>query len=181
MPYTPADFFVFLSLQLKCAYLIPTKAPLPEEAVFNQNKAAVLRQRATKNARSPSAIEMKTASRGGRRGSVATPLMKICRRRRCGVATYPAQRWIGATCRGHPCRRLPAPPRCHHRGGRRRPGTTRMWARTRDKQFALPERTSGRSVLAWRPAGWAPPSRREPHPAKLTPPRRSEERPALVR
>jgi hypothetical protein len=29
--------------------------------------------------------------------------------------------------------------------------------------------TSGRSTLAWRPAGWVPPSRRDPHPAKSTP------------
>jgi hypothetical protein len=43
---------------LKCAYLIPTKAPLPEEVIFNQNKATVLRRHATKNARSPSAIKM---------------------------------------------------------------------------------------------------------------------------
>jgi hypothetical protein len=82
---------------------------------------------------------------------------------------YPARRWTGATCRGRPRHRLPAPPKCHHRGSRRRPRTTRMWDRARDKQLTLPERTSGRSALAWRPAGRAPPSRREPRPAKLTP------------
>jgi hypothetical protein len=27
-------------LQLKCAHLVPTKAPLPEEAIFNQKQAA---------------------------------------------------------------------------------------------------------------------------------------------
>jgi hypothetical protein len=27
---------VFLLLQLKCAHLVPAKAPLPEEAIFNQ-------------------------------------------------------------------------------------------------------------------------------------------------
>jgi hypothetical protein len=32
-----------LLLQLKCTHLIPAKAPLPEEAIFNQNKAAVER------------------------------------------------------------------------------------------------------------------------------------------
>jgi hypothetical protein len=34
-----------LSLQLKCAHLVPAKAPLPEEAIFNRNKAAAERQR----------------------------------------------------------------------------------------------------------------------------------------
>jgi hypothetical protein len=29
------DLGVFLSLQLKCAHLVPAKAPLPEEAIFN--------------------------------------------------------------------------------------------------------------------------------------------------
>jgi hypothetical protein len=33
-------------LELKCAYLIPAKAPLPEEAIFNRNKAAAERRRA---------------------------------------------------------------------------------------------------------------------------------------
>jgi hypothetical protein len=30
------DVGVFLSLQLKSAHLVPAKAPLPEEAIFNQ-------------------------------------------------------------------------------------------------------------------------------------------------
>jgi hypothetical protein len=47
---------------------------------------------------------------------------------------------------------------------------TRMWARACDKQLSLPVGTSGRSALVWRPARRAPPSRREPRPAKLTPP-----------
>jgi hypothetical protein len=33
-------------LQLKCAHLVPAKAPLPEEAIFNRNKAAAERRRA---------------------------------------------------------------------------------------------------------------------------------------
>jgi hypothetical protein len=32
----------------------------------------------------------------------------------------PARRWTGATCRGRPRCRLPAPPKCRHRGGRAR-------------------------------------------------------------
>jgi hypothetical protein len=39
-----------LSSQLKCTHLVPAKAPLPEEAIFNRNKAAVERQRAASKA-----------------------------------------------------------------------------------------------------------------------------------
>jgi hypothetical protein len=54
-----------------------------------------------------------------------------------------------------------------------------MCGRARDKQLALSKRTSGRSVLVWRPAGQAPPGRRVPRPAKLSPRggRRSGRRP----
>jgi hypothetical protein len=45
---------------------------------------------------------------------------------------------------------------------------TRMWAQARDKQLALSLRTSG-FALVWRPAGRAPPRRRESRPAKPTP------------
>jgi hypothetical protein len=31
------DLGAFLSWKLKCAHLVPAKAPLPEEAIFNQN------------------------------------------------------------------------------------------------------------------------------------------------
>jgi hypothetical protein len=41
------DPSVFLSLQLRCAHLVPAKAPLPEEANFNRNKAAAERRHAT--------------------------------------------------------------------------------------------------------------------------------------
>jgi uncharacterized low-complexity protein len=37
-------------LQLKCAYLVPAKAPLPEEAIFNRNKDAVERRCASRKA-----------------------------------------------------------------------------------------------------------------------------------
>jgi hypothetical protein len=68
------DPSVFLLLQLKCAHLVPAKAPLPEEAIFNRNKAAAEKQRAArkaqhKNARSPNAIGMTTTLRSGRRGA----------------------------------------------------------------------------------------------------------------
>jgi hypothetical protein len=95
--------------------------------------------------------------------------MKTRRLSHRGAATLPVRRSTGAKCRGRPRRRLPTTPKCRRRDSHRRPRATRLWARARDKLLALPERTSGRSALAWRPAKWVPPSRREPHPAKLTP------------
>jgi hypothetical protein len=95
--------------------------------------------------------------------------MKTCHLSRCGAATSPVRWLTGATCRGRPRRRLPARPKCRHHGGHRQPRATSMWGRARDKQLALPERTSGRSALVWRPAGRAPPGRRVPRLAKSTP------------
>jgi hypothetical protein len=68
------DLGAFLSRQLKCAHLVPTKAPLPEEAIFNQNqprrRRGTLRvKRSIRNATSSSAIATMTATRGGRRGA----------------------------------------------------------------------------------------------------------------
>jgi hypothetical protein len=151
----------FLSFAVKVCPLVPAKAPLPEEVIFNRNHAAAEKRRAArktqhKNARSPSVIETRTASRGRRRGSVASPLMKIHRWSRRGVATLPARRWIGVRCRGRPCRRLLAPQKCRHHDGRRWPRAIRMWARARDKQLALPEKISEPSVPARSPAGRAP-------------------------
>jgi hypothetical protein len=37
-----------LSLQLLCAYLLPAKAPLPEEVIFNRNKEAAERRHAVR-------------------------------------------------------------------------------------------------------------------------------------
>jgi hypothetical protein len=42
------DLGVFLSSQLKCAHVAPAKAPFPEEAIFNQNKAATEKRRAAR-------------------------------------------------------------------------------------------------------------------------------------
>jgi hypothetical protein len=44
------DLGVFLSLQLKCAHLVPAKAPLPEEAIFNQKQAAAEKRRTARKA-----------------------------------------------------------------------------------------------------------------------------------
>jgi hypothetical protein len=45
-----ANLGVFLSLQLKCAHLVSAKAPLPEEAIFNQKKSAAEERRAARKA-----------------------------------------------------------------------------------------------------------------------------------
>jgi hypothetical protein len=37
-------------LQLKCTHLIPAKVPLPEEVIFNRNKAAAERRRGARKA-----------------------------------------------------------------------------------------------------------------------------------
>jgi hypothetical protein len=47
---SPANLCSFLLSQLKCAHLVPAKAPLPEEAIFNQNQAAVEKRRAARKA-----------------------------------------------------------------------------------------------------------------------------------
>jgi hypothetical protein len=44
------DLGVFLSSHLKCAHLVPAKALLPEEVIFNQNQAAVEKRCATRKA-----------------------------------------------------------------------------------------------------------------------------------
>jgi hypothetical protein len=45
------DLDAFLLLQLKCAHLVPAKVPLPEEAIFNQNRAAAEKRRAARKTR----------------------------------------------------------------------------------------------------------------------------------
>jgi hypothetical protein len=41
---------VFLSLQLKCAHLVPAKPPLPEEVIYNQKQTAAKKRRAARKA-----------------------------------------------------------------------------------------------------------------------------------
>jgi hypothetical protein len=45
-----AESSIPLFLQLRCAHLVPAKAPLQEEAIFNRNKAAAERRRAARKA-----------------------------------------------------------------------------------------------------------------------------------
>jgi hypothetical protein len=44
------DLGALLLWQLKCAHLVPAKAPLPEEVIFNQNQAAKEKRRAARKA-----------------------------------------------------------------------------------------------------------------------------------
>jgi hypothetical protein len=89
------------------------------------------------------------------------------------------RRSTGATCQGHPRHCLLAALKCRHCASRRRSCVTRPWARACVRRLSPPEKTSGRSALVWRPAGRAPPSRRDPRPAKpiLRESRRSGQRP----
>jgi hypothetical protein len=45
-----SDLGASLLWQLKCAHLVPAKAPVPEEAIFNQNQAAIEKSRAARKA-----------------------------------------------------------------------------------------------------------------------------------
>jgi hypothetical protein len=45
-----ANLHAFLLSKLKCAHLVPAKAPFPEEAIFNQNKAVTEKRRAARKA-----------------------------------------------------------------------------------------------------------------------------------
>jgi hypothetical protein len=157
--------------QLKCAHLIPAKAPLPEERSstrtrLRQRRGALRVRRNIRNARSPSAIATTTATRGGKRGSRASPPTRTHRPSRRGVAMSPAPRSTGATCRGRHRRRRPVALKCRRRGGRERMGATRLWARAHVRRLPLPEWASGPSAPVRRPAGWALPSRRDLRPVK---------------
>jgi hypothetical protein len=44
------ESFVPLFLQLRCVHLVPAKAPLPDEAIFNWNKAAAERRHVARKA-----------------------------------------------------------------------------------------------------------------------------------
>jgi hypothetical protein len=123
-------------------------------------------RRNIRNARSPSVIVMTIATRSGRRGSRASPPMRIRRLSRRGAAMSPAPRSTGATCWGRPHRRRPVALKCRHRAGRERRGTTRLWARAHVRRLPLSEWASGLSAPVRRPAGRALPSCKDLRPVK---------------
>jgi hypothetical protein len=97
---------------------------------------------------------------------LVSPPMKTRRPSRRGAEMSPARRSTRATCRGRPRHRLLATLKCRRHASRRGPCATRPWARARVRRLASPEKTSVRSTLVWRPVGRAPPSRKDPRPAK---------------
>jgi hypothetical protein len=133
-----------------------------------------LARRSTRSARLPSTVVTTTASRGRRWGSWVSPPMKTRHSNHRGAATLPARRSTRATCRDRPRHHLPTAEKCRRRDNRRWLRVTRLRARACVKQLAPPKRTNRRSTLAWRPAGRAPLSRRDPHLAKSTPAREGQ-------
>jgi hypothetical protein len=168
------DLDVFLSRQLKCALLVPAKAPLPEEAIFNQNQAqrkrGALRIRPSiRSARSPGAIATTTATRGGRRGSRASPPMRIHRPSRRGAVTSPTPRSTGSTCRGRPRLHRSVALNCRRRAGRGRRGVTRLWARAHIRWLLLPVWACGQPAPVRAPPERALPSCRDLRPVRSIP------------
>jgi hypothetical protein len=148
---SPANLRAFLSLYLKCAHLVPAKTPLPEEAIFNQNKAATEKRHAARKAQHKKRQIAKRDHNDNRNkrqkaGGLASPPMNTCRLSRRGAEMSPVRRSTRATCRGRPRRRLPAALKCHRRASHRRLGATRPWARSRVRRLPPSERTSGRSA-----------------------------------
>jgi hypothetical protein len=118
---------------LKCAYLVPAKASLPEEAIFNRNKSAVEKRRAAR----------KTQHKKRHIGKRDRNDNRIKRRKagELGVSSdedpSPEPSWNDdvasaavdwSDMSGRPRRRLPAAPKCRHRDHHRRLRATRLWA-----------------------------------------------------
>jgi hypothetical protein len=149
------------------------KAPLPEEAIFNKNKAAAERRRAVRKAQHKER-EIAKSNRNDDR-------IKRQKAVECGVSSNddpsPEPSWSGdvpsaavdwSDMSGSSSS---SPPRAIEVSSSRRPQTTAHDKKVgSSSQPALPERTSGWSALVWCQEERAPPSRRKSCPAKLTPP-----------
>jgi hypothetical protein len=111
---TLTESSVFSSLQLRCAHLVPAKAPLPEEAFFNQNKEATERWRAVRKVQHKKREITKRDWNDNR--------IKRRKARECYVSSNedpsPEPSWSGdvaiaavdwSDCWGRPPRRLPVP------------------------------------------------------------------------
>jgi hypothetical protein len=155
-----------LSLQSKCAHLVPAKVPLPEEAIFNHNQAAAEKKHAVRKAQHKKCQIAKRDSNDNR-----TKRQKAGER---GVSSdedpSPEPSWSGdvasaavdwSNMSGSSSSSYPAAPKCRRRAGRGRRGTTRLWARAHVRRLPPPEWTSSRSVPMWCPAERALPSRRD--------------------
>jgi hypothetical protein len=114
---------------LKCAHLVPAKAPVPEEAIFNQKQAAVEKRRAARKAQDKKRQIAKRDRNDNRNKRQKVEELGISSDEDHypslrGAEMLPVRRSTGATCRGRPRRRL-ATTLMYHRAGRRRPNTTR--------------------------------------------------------
>jgi hypothetical protein len=122
-----------------------------------------------RNARSPSSIATTTVTRDGKRGSKASPPMRIRRPSRRGAVMSPVPRSTGATCRGHP---RPPPPRGAEVSSSRRPrevGHDKTVSSSSRPAAPLPEWAYGRPAPVRRPTEQALPSRRDLHPVRSIP------------
>jgi hypothetical protein len=180
------DLGAFLTSQLKCAHLIPAKAPLPEEAIFNQNKAAAEKRRAAHQAQHKKCQIAKRDRNDNR-----------TKRRKAGELGVssdedpsPKPSWSGdvasavvdwSNMSGSSSSSLPR--------GAEVSSSCRPQATGRDKtvgsssrQAAPPTRENQRKVRSHAaPNGTGASEPQRPAPRQADPPRRSEERPASAR
>jgi hypothetical protein len=181
-----ADHCASLSSQLKCVHLVPAKAPLPEEAIFNQKQAVVEKRRAARKAQHKKCQIAKRDRNDN------------CNNRRMagevGVSSdedpWPEPSWSGDVASAvvdwsdMSGSSSSSPPRGTELSSSRRPATTGRDKTTgsSSRQVARPAREDQRVVRSRTVptrAGVLEPQRSAPRQAD--PPRRSEERPASAR
>jgi hypothetical protein len=170
-----------LLLLLRCAHLVPVKAPLPEEAIFNRKKAAAERQRAARKAqhkehdRNENRIKRRKA---GERGisSNEDPSLEPSWSGDVAIATVDWSDMLGSSSS--------SPPRATKVSSSQQPQMAAhdKNAGSSSHLAARPTLEDQRVVRLWvAPNGaCAPESQRAP-PRQADRPRWSEERPALVR
>jgi uncharacterized low-complexity protein len=162
---SPADHRAFLSSQLKCAHLVPAKAPLSEEAIFNQ-KQAVVEKRCAKHKAQHKKCQIAKCDRNDnhnkrwKAGELGVSSDEDPSPSLRGVEMSPARRSTGATCRGRPHRRLPVALKFHRRADHQRPEATRPLAQAHAKWLAPREMISGWPAHAQYLAERVPLSRR---------------------
>jgi hypothetical protein len=180
-----ADPYAFLSLQLKCTYLVPAKAPLPEEAIINRNKVVEERRRTTRKAQHK---ERQIAKRDRNDN-------RITRQKagECGISSdedpSPESSWSGdiasvaEDCSDMSGSSSSSPPHATEVSSSRRPQTAAHDKNvgSSSRQAAHPAREDQQMVrprVAPSRTGASKSQRAAPRQAE--PPRRSEERPAPI-
>jgi hypothetical protein len=164
------DLRVFLLSQLKCAHLFPAKAPLPEEAIFNQNKAATEKRCAVRRAQHKKCQITKRDRNDNR--------TKRQKAGELGVSSEedssPEPSWSGdVACATVDWSNMSgssssSPPRGAEVSSSHWPQATGhdKTVGSSSRQAAPPERTSGQSAPVRRLAGRALPSRKDLRPVK---------------